>query len=122
MAFAKLTFLIAGVYGLVVLLPQYLLAARISRDFPPAITHLEYYYGFIGIAVSWQIVFLLLAKDPVRYRPMIIPAIIEKWSFAIAVVLLFAFNRVSMQMLGAGLVDLILGTLFVIAYVRTLDS
>lgn len=121
MAFAKLTFLIAGVYGLVVLLPQYLLAARIGRDFPPAITHPEYYYGFIGIAVAWQIAFLLLAKDPVRYRPMMIPAIIEKGSFGIAVVLLFVLNRVSLPMLGAGLVDLILGALFVIAYMRTLD-
>lgn len=121
MAFAKLTFLIAGVYGLVVLLPHYLLAARIGRDFPPAITHPEYYYGFIGIAVAWQIAFLLLAKDPVRYRPMMIPAIIEKGSFGIAVVLLFVLNRVSLPMLGAGLVDLILGALFVIAYMRTLD-
>ena len=121
MAFAKLTFLIAGIYGLVVLLPQYLLEARTGRDFPPPITHPEYYYGFIGVAVAWQIAFLVLAKDPVRYRPMMIPAIIEKASFGIAVGLLFALNRVSLPMLGAGLVDLILGTLFVIAYMRTLD-
>lgn len=122
MAFAKRTFLIAGVYGLIVLLPQYLLEAQIGRDNPPAITHPEYYYGFIGIAVAWQVVFLLVAKNPVRYRPMMIPAIIEKASFGIAVVLLYALNRVSLPMLGAGLVDLILGALFVIAYVRTLDS
>lgn len=122
MAFARLTFLIAGIYGLVILLPQYLLEARTGRDFPPAITHPEYYYGFIGVAVAWQIAFLVLAKDPVRYRPMMVPAIIEKASFGIAVGLLFALNRVSLPMLGAGLVDLILGTLFVIAYMRTLDS
>lgn len=122
MAFARLTFLIAGIYGLVILLPQYLLEARTGRDFPPAITHPEYYYGFIGVAVAWQIAFLVLAKDPVRYRPMMIPAIIEKGSFGIAVVLLFVLNRVSLPMLGAGLVDLILGALFVIAYMRTLDS
>jgi hypothetical protein len=122
MAFARLTFLIAGIYGLVILLPQYLLEARTGRDFPPAITHPEYYYGFIGVAVAWQIAFLLLAKDPVRYRPMMIPAIIEKGSFVIAVVLLFALNRVSRPMLGVGLVDLILGVLFLIAYMRTLDS
>lgn len=122
MAFARLTFLIAGIYGLVILLPQYLLEGRTGRDFPPAITHPEYYYGFIGVAVAWQIAFLVLAKDPVRYRPMMIPAIIEKGSFGIAVVLLFVLNRVSLPMLGAGLVDLILGALFVIAYMRTLDS
>jgi hypothetical protein len=119
MPFAKRTFLIAVVYGLVVLLPQYLLEAKTGRDFPPPITHPEYYYGFIGVAVAWQIAFFVLAKDPVRYRPMMIPAIIEKASFGIAVMVLFVLNRVSLPMLGAGLVDLILGALFVVAYLRT---
>ena len=99
MAFAKRTFLIAGVYGLIVLLPQYLLEEKNGRDFPPAITHPEYYYGFIGVAVAWQIAFFVLAKDPLRYRPMMIPAMIEKASFGIAVGLLFALNRVSLPML-----------------------
>ena len=62
-----------------------------------------------------------LILDLREYRPMMIPAIIEKASFGIAVVLLFVLNRVSLPMLGAGLVDLILGALFVIAYMRTLD-
>lgn len=119
MTFAKRTFLIAGIYGLVVLLPQYLLEAKTGRDFPPAITHPEYYYGFIGIAVAWQIAFLVLAKNPIRYRPMMIPAIIEKAAFAIAVGVLFASNGVSLPMLGAGFVDLILGALFVLAYIWT---
>ena len=119
MAFAKRTFLIAGVYGLVVLLPQYLLEAKNGRDFPPAITHPEYYYGFIGVAVAWQIGFLVLAKDPVRYRAMMIPAIIEKATFGIAVGVLFALNRASLPMLGFGFVDLIFGALFVVAYIRT---
>jgi hypothetical protein len=113
MLFAKRNFLIAGVYGLVVLLPQYLLEARIGRDFPPAITHPEYYYGFIGVAVAWQIAFFVLAKDPVRYRPMMIPAIIEKATFGIAVGVLFALDRVSLPMLGAGFVDLVLFALFI---------
>ena len=119
MRFAKRTFLIAGIYGLVVLLPQYLLEAKNGRDFPPAITHPEYYYGFIGIAVAWQIAFLLLAQNPIRYRPMMIPAIIEKATFAIAVAVLFARNRVSLPMLGAGCADLILGVLFLLAYIWT---
>lgn len=119
MRFAKSTFLIAGIYGLVVLLPQYLLEAKNGRDFPPAITHPEYYYGFIGIAVAWQIAFLLMARNPMRYRPVMIPAIIEKASFAIAVGVLFARNRVSLPLLGAGFADLILGVLFVLAYIGT---
>jgi hypothetical protein len=41
MTFAKRVFLIAGVYGVLVLAPQYFLEARIGRDFPPPITHPE---------------------------------------------------------------------------------
>ena len=119
MRFAKLLFLVAGTYGLVVLLPQYFLEEKTSRDFPPPITHPEYYYGFIGVAVAWQVLFLVLAKNPVRYRAMMIPAILEKASFAIAVIILFLQNRVSPVMLGAAVIDLIFGLLFVVAYVKT---
>ena len=49
----------------------------------------------------------------------VIPAIIEKASFAIAVGVLFALNRVSLAVLGAGFVDLVLGAFFVVAYLRT---
>lgn len=122
MNFAKRTFLIAGIYGLIVLLPQFLLEEKTGRDFPPPITHSEYYYGFVGVAVTWQIVFFILSRDPVRYRPIMIPAILEKASFGIPAVILFALDRLSVTMLAAGIVDLILGTLFVVAYLRTRSS
>jgi hypothetical protein len=118
MNFAKSVFLIAGIYGLVVLLPQYFLEAKTGRDYPPAITHSEYYYGFIGVAVAWQIVFLIMSRDPVRYRLLIIPAILEKAVFGIPAVILFAMGRLSVPLLGAALVDLLLGVLFLVAYVR----
>jgi hypothetical protein len=119
MKFAQRLFLIAGIYGLAVLLPQYFLEAKTGRDFPPAITHPEYFYGFIGVAVAWQALFLILARDPVRYRPMMIPAVLEKASFGLAAIILFALGRVSPVMLGFAAVDLILGTLFIVAYART---
>lgn len=112
-------FLIASAYGLLVLLPQYFLEDRTSRDFPPAITHPEYYYGFVGVAVAWQLVFLLISRDPIRYRPIMIPAILEKASFGFAAIGLFAVDRLSGQVLAAGLLDLVLGILFVAAYFRT---
>lgn len=119
MKFARSIFSIAGIYGLIVLLPQYFLEAKTGRDFPPAITHPEYYYGFIGVAVSWQVLFLILAKDPVRYRAMMIPAVLEKATFGIAAVVLFLLGRVSAVMLGFGIVDLTLGALFMLAYAKT---
>lgn len=119
MKFAKRLFQFAGIYGLVVLLPQYFLEAKTGRDFPPAITHPEYYYGFIGIALACQVLFLIIARDPVRYRAMILPAILEKATFGVACVILFLLGRISSITFGFAVVDLILGTLFVIAYLKT---
>lgn len=119
MQFAKRVFLVAGIYGLIVLLPQYFLADRIGRDNPPAITHVEYFYGFVGIAVAWQLVFLLIARDPLRYRPVMLAAVVEKAVFGLPAVALYLSGRLSAEMLGAGIIDLILGTLFVVSYVRT---
>ena len=119
MIFAKRVFLGAAVYGLIVLLPQYFLESKTGRDFPPAITHPEYYYGFIGIAVAWQIVFLIVSRDPVRYRPIMLAAVVEKAVFGFPAIALYVTGQLSGQMLAAGLVDLTLGTLFIIAYRRT---
>jgi hypothetical protein len=119
MRFAQRVFRIAAIYGLIVLLPQYFLEGKAGRDFPPAITHPEYYYGFMGVAVAWQFAFLVIARDPLRYRAMMIPAIIEKASFGFAAIALFLLDRLNLQMLAAGGLDLVLGVLFVLAYVRT---
>ena len=111
--------MIAGIYGLIVLLPQYFLETNIGHDAPPPITHPEFYYGFIGVALAWQVLFLVLARDPERYRPMMIPAILEKIGFPIAIVVLFLQNRVSALMFGPAGIDVILGVLFAAAYVKT---
>jgi hypothetical protein len=119
MTFARRVFLIAGIYGLIVLLPSYFLEDNIGRDFPPAITHPEYYYGFIGVAVSWQILFLVLSRDPIRYRKIMIPAILEKVSFGIPAIVLYLQSRLSSVTLGVSLIDFLLGALFVTAYLKT---
>lgn len=119
MNFAKRLFSIAGIYGLIVLLPQYFLEAKTGRDFPPPITHPEYYYGFLGVALAWQVLFLLIARDPVRYRAMMIPAVLEKASFGLAAIVLFLLQRISTVILGFAVLDLIFGALFVVAYLKT---
>jgi hypothetical protein len=119
MKFAKRVFLIAAIYGFLVLLPQYFLEGKTGRDFPPAITHVEYYYGFIGIALAWQFVFLFIARDPVRYRPIMLAAVIEKASFGLPAMALYVQGRLRAEMLAAGVLDLILGVLFIAAYRRT---
>ena len=118
MKFARYVFLIAGIYGLLVLVPMYFMEQKQSTDFPPPITHPEFYYGFLGVAVAWQVAFLVLATDPKRYRLMIIPAILEKASFAIPVIILYLQNRVSFLMVVVGMPDLFLGALFVVAFLK----
>ena len=119
MRFAKIVFLVAGVYGLLVLLPQFFLEERAGRDFPPPINHPEYYYGFLGVAAAWQVLFLILSGDPARYRAMMIPSVLEKISFGAAAVVLFLQGRVAPVLLPFAAIDLLFAALFLAAYLKT---
>lgn len=117
--FAKWVFTGAGVYGLAALLPLYFMEQRIGEQQPPALTHPEFYYGFIGVAVTWQIVFLLIGRDPLRYRPMMLAAVAEKATYGVAVIALYLGGRAAGSFVAGGVVDLVLGALFALAFVRT---
>ena len=118
MKFAKYTFLIAGVYGLLALVPQYFLETKIGTDTPPSITHPEFFYGFIGVAIAFQLVFLVISRDPQKYRLLILPSIVEKFSFAIPTAILFATGRLNTQMFAAGMIDAVLGLLFIACWFK----
>src|ERR1700686_5334540 len=64
MRFAKIVFLVAGIYGLLILAPIYFMEEKIERETPPAITHPEYFYGFLGVGLAWQVLFPMLSRDP----------------------------------------------------------
>jgi hypothetical protein len=119
MKFARYTFAIAAVYGILVLLPQYFLIDQIGIDSPPAITHPEYFYGFVGLALTFQLVFLLIASDPLRYRPLMLVSIIEKLSFGIPTLYLFLNGLAPAAITGGAVIDLILAVLFLISYLKT---
>lgn len=119
MKFARLVFLIAGIYGLIVLVPQFLLERKIATDTPPPITHPEFFYGFICVAIAWQVLFLILSRDPIRYRPMMIPAMLEKIGFPIAVAILYLQGRVAPTIFIPASLDLVLLILFIAAYRKT---
>ncbi|MFL5661277.1 MAG: hypothetical protein ACJ8BW_07980 [Ktedonobacteraceae bacterium] len=117
MKFAKIVFLVAGIYGLVVVAPLFLTEGALNATQPPAITHPEYYYGFACVTLVWQMLFLMLARDPLRYRPIMLMAVLEKAS-GIAFILLVLLHRSPPSMLIGG-VDVLLGILFLVAYART---
>lgn len=122
MKFAKVVFGVAGIWGLLVITPLYFLFDLIGRNDPPAITHPGFYYGFAGLGLAWQIAFLFIARDPVRLRPMMIPSMVEKFSFGIAVVVLVTQARMHASDLVFAATDSMLGVLFVAAYVRTAEK
>jgi hypothetical protein len=122
MRFAKIVFTVAGIWGFVVLTPLYFLEDKIGLTNPPAITHPEYFYGFICVALAWQVAFLIVARDPVRYRTLMIACMLEKFPFPIACTLLYMHGRIAPQVLASSMVDLLLGVLFAISFVLTKTS
>ncbi len=112
MKFAKYIFLLAGVSGIIILLPLYFAGTS-------GITRLEFYYGFIGIALAFQILFIIISRDPVRFRTAMIPCILEKFGFAIPAFILYSQNRIETTMFYGGIMDFVLGILFITAYLKT---
>jgi hypothetical protein len=114
--FAKAVFWIAGIWGLLVLVPLYFLYDYIGRKSPAALTHPEFYYGFVGVALVWQIAFFVIASDPVRFRPIMMVAALEKASYVLTLGVLFLERRIVAAQLTIGVPDAILGVLFAIAF------
>jgi hypothetical protein len=119
MRLAKWVFLLAGVSGILLVVPPYFLERQTGVDYPPPITHPEYYYGFFGVTLAWQFMFLVIASDPVRYRRAMLPAVLEKAGFAVAIPILYAAGRVAGVWAGFAAMDATWLVLFVVAYLRT---
>jgi len=119
MKFAKVVFWVAGIWGVLVITPLYFMFDLIGKQDPPAITHPGFYYGFVGGALAWQIAFLIIGANPVRLRPMMIPSMVEKFTFGVAVVVLVVNGRMHRTDLVFAGTDLTLGVLFVAAFVVT---
>ena len=119
MRLAKIVFWVAGIWGLLVLTPLYFMFDLIGQKDPPPITHPGFFYGFVGAALAWQVAFIVIATDPARFRPLMIPSILEKVSWGAAVIVLVLQGRMHRSDLTFGGTDLLLGLLFVIAYFKT---
>ncbi len=94
----------------------------IGQQTPPPITHPEYFYGFIGVGLAWQLLFLVLSSDPAKYRAMILPSIAEKISFGVALVILRFEHRIAASTMLVGSVDWVFAFLFLAAYFKTQSS
>jgi hypothetical protein len=119
MKFARTVFLIAGVWGFVVVTPLYFLFDLVGRSYPPPITHADLYYGFVGITLVWQVAFLIIATDPIRHRPIMVAAILEKFIYIGTMTFLYLGGRIVAGQFAVVAPDCVLGLLFVAAFART---
>ncbi|MGA7928315.1 MAG: hypothetical protein WCA20_20275 [Candidatus Sulfotelmatobacter sp.] len=119
MRFAKIVFWIAAIWGVLVLTPLYFMFDLIGRQDPPPVTHPAFYYGFVSVALAFQIAFFVIAKDPVRLRPMMIPSVLEKFAYGATLLVLYLQNRLHLQDLALGGVDMLFGVLFLAAFLKT---
>ena len=119
MRFAKVIFWIAAAWGFLVITPLFFLFDRIGVQDPPPITHPGFYYGFVTVGLAWQLAFAIIARDPVRSRPIMLAAAVEKFGYAIAVVALYLQARMKAPDLALGCIDGLFGVLFVLAYAKT---
>jgi hypothetical protein len=119
MKFAKVLFRIAGIWGVLVLTPLYFIFDLIGQKDPPPITHPGFYYGFVSVALTFQFVFFVIATDPVRFRPMMIPSVLEKFGYGASFVILYMQHRLTPGDLALGCVDLLFGVLFLTAFFKT---
>jgi len=117
--FAKFVFLIAGIYGLLVTFPLFFMESKISIDYPPAISHPEYYYSFIGVTIVWQILFLMIARDPQRFHPAMIFCSLEKLSLVPAFMILSLRGLFPQSWIPLMIIDLTFGVLFLISHFKT---
>jgi hypothetical protein len=119
MRFARIVFIFAGVWGIVVLMPLYFLIDVTGRQYAPPTAYPHFFYGFLSVAMAWQIAFLMIGSNPARFRILMIPAIIEKLGYVLTLAVLYSQSRISAAEASPLWPDLLLGVLFIVAFAKT---
>jgi len=122
MSFARIVFVAAGVWGIIVLTPLFWLVDITGRHYMAPADYPQFFYGFLSVALTWQVAFLMIGANPARFRWLMLPSIAEKLAYVVVVAVLYARGRVAMMDAMAAIPDLLLGVLFVAAFARTRGS
>jgi hypothetical protein len=119
MRFARIVFVGAGIWGIVVLTPFYWFVDLTGRLYSPPTDYPQFFYGFLSVALAWQIVFLVIGSDPQRFRPLMVPSVVEKFGYCGTLVALYGQGRISATDVQPIAPDLLLGILFIVAFVKS---
>lgn len=119
MTFARVVFVAAGMWGIVVLTPLYFLVDLTGRQYAAPVDYPHFFYGFLSVAMAWQFAFLVIASSPSRFRPVMVAGIVEKFGHVAGVTILYNAGRLSVPDATAAVPDFILGVLFIVAFAMT---
>ena len=119
MKFAKYVFGIAAIYGILVIAPLYFSEQKLGLEYPPPITHAEYFYSFAGVTLVWQLLFVFIALDPAKYRSIMILCIMEKLSMLPTFCILFSQGRFPLLWIPLMIIDFVFASLFIIAFKKS---
>jgi len=122
MRFARFTFIGAGIWGIAVLTPLYWLVDLTGRSYSAPTDYPHFFYGFLSVAMAWQIAFLVIGSNPARYRPLMLPGMLEKLGHVGGVAVLYGNARISVADAQAAIPDLLLAILFIVAFAKTRAS
>ena len=119
MKLARIIFIVAGLWGVLVLTPLFFLVDVTGRRYVAPLMYPQFFYGFLSVAMAWQIAFLLIGSAPIRFRPSMAPSIVEKLGHVTVLAVLYQHGRISPVDASAAWPDLVLGILFIAAFVKT---
>ncbi len=119
MKFARIVFITAGAWGFLVLTPLFFLFDTIARLRASPISHPEFFYGFLAVAMVWQCAFIVIGSDPVRLRTMMVPSALEKFGYVLTMTVLFLQGRIAPADTVVIAPDFLIGILFVVAFAKT---
>jgi hypothetical protein len=108
-------FRISGVYGILILVPQLFRESAFAGG--TQLTHPEFFYGFFLVSLAFQVLFLIISTDPLKYRDAMLACFLEKGGHFISCLLLFLQKRVSAEMMIASSPDALMLCLFIYSYI-----
>jgi hypothetical protein len=108
--FARRVYLIAAIYGFLAVPVLYF------TDAPDP--HRLMYFAFAGIALVFQGVFLVIARDPLKYAAFLPLTVFEKISFGVPALAFWSQGQAADDMALGGAADLLFAALFLIAWLK----
>lgn len=118
MKFARWVFTLGGIWGVLVIGPLFFLEETLASASQP-FTHPDAFYGFAASTFAWQLGYLVIGRDPARYRPFMLLGAMGKVIYFAACWGLYAEGRIPIAVPAVVSPDILLAVLFVVAWFRT---